>query len=301
MMPRRQKKTRVGRNFQMRRTSRGKRGAAFKIGTVGTIAAVIAAAGLAANEVMDIERADANFCFVRDDQTQVAVLIDNSVKGHTAQQLRDYETGLLASYAQAPANARIKFFTTALDGQGSIARPVLTICKPAETPAEREAMAAPSKPAPYLKRQAEEARDRYRAAIADVLAATQDQDRVALDSPILELVQAVSRYDGFQGRARSLVLVTDGIQNSETAEFCVKKGHMPRFERFAERPGYAFVKPRPLTGVDITLLLVEYGKLPSGPLRYCTNAELRTWWPDYFKGNGAHSVELYRLRTGAGS
>lgn len=301
MMLGRQKGTRGRRGFRKGRTSRGKRGTAFKIGTVGAIAVAVTAAGLAANEMMDIERPDANFCFVRDDQAQVAVLIDNSVKGHTGQQLRDYETGLLAPYAQAPANARIEFFTTALDGQGSIARPVFSICKPPETPAEREAMGAPSKPAPYLKRQAEEARERYRAAIADVLAATQDQDRVALDSPILELVQAVSRHDGFQGRTRSLVLVTDGIQNSETAEFCVKKGHMPSFKRFAERPGYVFVKPRPLTGIDVTLLLVEYGKLPSGPLRYCTNAELRTWWPDYFKGNGARSVELYRLRAGLGS
>jgi len=37
---------------------------------------------------------------------------------------------------------------------------------------------------------------------------------------------------------------------------------------------------------------VEIGKRP-GP--YCTNPEMRKWWSDYFRGNGADQVELEPL------
>lgn len=289
------------RNHKHRRSARNSGMGMGKVAAIIALPVTVIGGGALGLHYMDGEHIGDDFCFDRPDQTQVAILIDNSMEGLSAPQARDYETGLARSFDLAPANARISFFTTALDGQGSLARPIFTVCKPAATPAEREAIGAPSKPAPYLKRQAEEARTRYAEAVADVIAASRDAARRAKDSPILELVQAVSKYPGFQGRNRALTLVSDGIQNSETARFCAEKGEMPSYGRFKTRPAYRTIKPKPMTGVDVTLLLVEQFKLPNNVYPYCSNNEMRTWWPEFFKGNGAASVDLNRLRLGAGS
>ncbi|MBI1208199.1 MAG: hypothetical protein GC191_13050 [Azospirillum sp.] len=294
-------------SFNARRPSRRNRSRVgssnrLKWAAIAAVPVALLSGGIWAMQALTgVESADADFCFARKDQFQVAVLVDNSLGGLSAQQLRDYETGLMRPFERAPANARISFFTTERGESGSLARPIFTICKPAGTPQEQAALSAPAKPVPYLKRQVEEARTRYRQAVADIINAAQDSARRALDSPVLELVQAVSKYDGFQGARRSLTLVTDGLQNSETAQFCAAKGHMPPYPAFADSAAYQTIRPQPLTGVDVTLLLVEQTVLPTTQLPYCTNAELRAWWPAFLEGNGAASVDLNRLRVGAGS
>lgn len=247
-----------------------------------------------------IERPD-GYCYTREDQHQVAVFIDASMTAESsATQLRDYRTAFTRAYENAPANSLISIFTTATDGRGSLPDPVFSMCKPASTPQEQDALGAPSKPAPYLKRHADEAKVEYLAGVEKVLSDAQDPTKAAGDSPVLEQVQAISRYKGFQSKNRSLTWVSDGIQNSEIARFCSVQGHMPRYRAFEKTRAYKDTKPNPFVGVDVTVLLVEFGPLPNDWAKYCSNAELRDWWPEYFKGNGADKVELTRLRFWAG-
>ena len=132
--------------------------------------------------------------------------------------------------------------------------------------------------------------------VDQVIADAKDEDQAAMDSPILEQLQAISRYDGFTGPNRSLTVITDGINNSETARFCAVSGDLPPFAQFRTRRSYRYVEPSSFEGMDVTLLLVEFGRLPAPGASHCSNAALRDFWPAYFTGNGAKSVDLRRLR-----
>lgn len=288
------------RNSRTRRSRRHRAGGNpfLKIASLVAIPAlVLGAAGYGLNEYGNIEQIGTDYCYQRQDQAQVAVFLDYSVNDNlSTAQRRDLETALQRAYAQLPANGRVMIFTTARDTAGSIARPVFEMCRPALTASEQEAIGAPSKPAPNLRRIAEEARHAFDAEIDRILSDTQDDATTAQESPILEQVQAISRYSGFQGPERSFVWLSDGLQNSEIARFGAVQGDMPRVETFIARSDYAVVRPESLAGVDVTLLLVETISLPQPGLEFVTHDEMRAWWPEYFRVNGAASVRLERLR-----
>lgn len=271
------------------------------VGLVALPLAVLGGGGVAMSYYMGIEKPDSDFCYLRDDQHKSAVFVDNSLRDLSAAQMRDYRTALHDAYDRAPPNARIMVFSTASDVQQSQARPVLAMCKPPATSAEQEAIGAPSETKPFLARRAAEARRIFEVRIDEILADVEDRSKRAGDSPILEQLRAISRYDGFAGASRDLWAITDGLQNSETARFCAVKGDMPPYAKFAKRPAFANVEPRSFAGTNVSVLLVESAQLPQPGLQHCTHAEMRAWWPAYFKGNGAQAVELTPLRRWAGS
>ncbi|MEO0995411.1 MAG: hypothetical protein AAFX62_16605 [Pseudomonadota bacterium] len=265
-------------------------------------ALMLGAGGYGLHSYMQIERMDAGFCYARQTQAQTAIFLDYSVnKDLSGAQRRDLVTALERAYDASPPNGRLMVFTTARDSSSSIAKPVFKMCRPAKTATEQEAIGAPAKTGPNLSHIAEEARMRFRDQVAQILADTTDGAKAALESPILEQVQAISRYAGFRGQERSLVWLSDGIQNSEIAKFCAVKGDMPSADRFMRRPDYAVVAPESFEGTDVTLLLVESAALPQPGLAHCTHAEMRTWWPDWFRAHGAERVRLERLRRVNGS
>ena len=270
-------------------------------GVVALPVVALGVGGFAMNAYLGIEQADAAYCYARSDQHQSAIFLDNSLTQLTEPQFRDYRMGYAQAYEQAPPNTRFFFFSTAADVQASLVKPIFTICKPPATPHEQQATGAPDKPAPYLARRALEAREVFDKAAEKMIADAQDPEKAAGDSPILEQLQAISRFDGFSGTSRSLTVISDGIQNTEIARFCQVQGDMPPYEVFAQRPAFQVVKPDPFTGTAVSMLLVESVKLPQLGLDYCTHSEMRAWWPAYFKGNGAGRVELTRLRHWAGS
>jgi hypothetical protein len=282
------------RKLPHRRQNSGK---SMKI-TAAVLAPVLAVGlGIAALSVVTgEEKPDSDYCYKRE-QHKTAIFIDNSLRGLSESQLRDYRTGFSRAYEASPPNAKIMVFTTAAGSNGSLANPVFSICKPAATPEEQAAIGAPEKPAPYLKRHAGEAAARYAQAVDVVLRETQDNKELAGDSPILEQLRAISFHAGFAGTSRSLTVITDGIQNSELGRFCTEKDAMPPFDRFKKRSDYELnIKPRSFAGTEITLLLAEFGELPAPQLPYCGNNEIRSWWPAYFRDNGSKSVETTRLR-----
>lgn len=273
----------------------------------GKIAALIAiptvaltTTGFLMSKVMGEEKMSTEYCFERPDQAEHAFYVDAS---HTIdlsdRQRRDYKRIFEIAYEQASANTRVMVFTSQRDASGSVAKPVAMQCKPAATVSEMDAIGAPKKPAPYTARQAEEARVDFNKMIDRVLSDVQNAEKTALESPILEDLQALSRYNGFQGRYRSLTAVTDGIQNSETARFCFIKGDLPPFSTFKTQRRYGYVTPESFDGIRVDLMLVESTSLPHWDAPYCTHHEIRRFWPDYFKDNGAVKVTLTRLRHGA--
>ncbi len=242
------------------------------------------------------EERDGNFCYSRPDQHQAVIFVDNSLEGESGSQLRDYRTGLMRVWDNAPANARIRVASTNRAEGSSFAEPLFTICKPAATPEEQEGIGAPEQSAPMLARVHSEAREAYAEMVETVIADATDPAKQAIDSPIFEQLQAISRYDGFEGNNRSLTVLTDGISNSEAGRFCVELGALIPFERFKDQRRYRDVEPRSFDGLDVTFLMVEFGQFPATSAPYCSNEELRDFWPEYFKANGATSVDLRRLR-----
>ncbi|MEM8625814.1 MAG: hypothetical protein AAGG47_20180 [Pseudomonadota bacterium] len=298
---------RSSRSSRSRFGQRGRRGKGntrvFKVlAALLMLVSVLGAGGYGLTEYMKIEQIGSSFCYARPDQAETAVFLDYSVHQNMSDaQRRDMMTALERAYDALPINGRIMVFTTARDTGGSIARPIYEQCRPAGTVAEQVAIGAPSKPRPNIERIAEDARAAFRGQLDRVLADSHDSAKAAQESPLLANLQAISRYPGFQGRDRAFVWLSDGIENSETAQFCQVKGDMPRAATFMQRPAFNAVAPDSLEGIEATLLLVETIPLPSPSLAFCTHDEMRAWWPDYLRLNGAERVRLERLRRVNGS
>ncbi|WP_300057262.1 hypothetical protein [uncultured Roseobacter sp.] len=243
------------------------------------------------------ERIAENFCFERDDQPSVAVFFDNSFpQDMDATQERDYIRALDEMYGQAEVNTRFAFFSTSTGHAGSIARPFAEICKTARTPEELEEIGAPVQTAQRTRVIYGEAEDAWTVQVQELMQIAKDGSRAAKHSPILETIQSITRYPAFAQGPSSLKVYTDGLQNSEIAQFCIKKGHMPSYAKFQAKATFDAVRPETLSGVDVEMFLVELGQMPSDELPYCSNDEMRTWWQDYFTGNEAASAQITRLR-----
>ncbi|MBL4601583.1 MAG: hypothetical protein JKY84_02440, partial [Emcibacteraceae bacterium] len=193
---------------------------------------------------------DENYCFLREDQHETAIWIDNSLNTQqSASQLRDYATTLGQAYENSPPNGRIMMFSTASDISGSLPVPIFEICRYPSSLSEMLAIGAAKKTAPYLERRAEEVEKIYNEEVEQILTDLQNSDKRAVDSPLLEQVRGISRYKGFQGSSRSFYLLTDGLNNTRLARFGTTKGDMPSFSVFSQRPDYEMnIKPRSLEG-----------------------------------------------------
>ena len=282
------------------RSPRNETGRWTKIGALIALPVLVAGAGtLLMRAALNEPRMGKDYCYASSPRPNAAFFVDVSFTGDTsAAQDRDLKTALLSAYDTLPANGRVSVFTTAKASVGSLPVPVLSVCRPPANEPEQSSLGLGSKPAPYLAHQAGEARSAFDHSVTALIAASKEVDQIAKDSPILEQMQGMSRYR-FDGPLTSLTVYTDGLQNSETFQFCQSQGHMPPFALFAQKPEYRFLRPDPFEGVTVNVLLAELGPLPAPHLPFCTLDEVRAFWPDYFKANGASSVLLTRLRYGA--
>lgn len=256
--------------------------------------------GILAYRYLNTEQIDANFCYPRNDQEQTALFVDYSLTHQTStSQKRDLRNSLVEAYEGMQPNGQLSVFTTENGSTATINTPVFTLCKPAETSREQDAIGAPVSSGPKLARTYAEAHDRFETFVDQLMVQSQDQAHLAATSPILEQVQGISRYD-FSAPLSRLIMYSDGINNSRAGQFCQKQGELPRFEVFAQRPDYRFIAPDDLRGATVDIRLVEFGTLPQDGLSFCTNDELRTFWIDLFEANGAGAVRLTPLSYGAG-
>lgn len=294
------------RNTSYRRMNRrhGKRGllvtSALMTALLGIPLAALGVGGRLAYIHLNTEKIDVAYCYDREDQYQAAAFIDFSFTAQISpSQQRDLKTVLAQAFDGLPPNGKLSVFTTANGSTTSVAEPVFTLCNPAETTKEQERIGAPKSSPTVLARLNDEAAEAFDAFLTDLMAQTVDDRQQARTSPILEQMQAISRFD-FGGSLDKLYAFTDGLNNGPSGRFCVEQGHMPRFAKFAEKPEYRFVAPEHFGGADIEVLLVEGGPLPQPNLPYCTTLELRTFWVDYFEASTDGRVVLTPLGYGAG-
>lgn len=265
-------------------------------------ALMLGGGGYGAYVYLGIEKIDARYCYERSDQPQAAVFLDASTYPNLSPaQRRDVRTALVQMYETAEPNTKFMIFDSTRDSASSIASPSFVQCRPAETEAEQLSIDAPSATPARLKTIGADARQRFLAEVESILAETLDAQKAAVESPLLASIQAISRYPGFQGRERRLLFLSDGLESSETARFGQVQGDLPRAALFVQRPAFEAVRPDPLTGMDVTVLLVESLTLPQPGLDYATHEEVRAFWRDFFTLNGASGARIQRLRRVAGS
>lgn len=246
----------------------------------------IVGGGIGLNAYMSIEQIDQNYCYSQQYQEQSAFFIDYSfIPQIEEQQERDLKASLARAYDELPPNGRLSIFSTANTTAGNVASPVYVQCKPAQTTEDQAGIPAASKTPMELKRRAEEARQAYLRSVDNLVSEMKTKDVGAGTSPILEQVQAITRY--YKGSLNVLSLYSDGINNGRLRQFCSVKGHLPRASTFLSSPDYRYLKPDPMNGVRVNVLLVELGALPAPGMPYCTNNELRDFWPAYFEAHGA--------------
>ena len=292
-----------------RRTRRGRRNRRQRKGGFTRKAAVYAGAlslcaaglGYAVIDNLSTLTPDAMGCYATAHPRETFVFFDASEPRFNEEQARSLHAYFDGLYANLALNERVRFYTTEGDQVASIPTPRFSVCGRARTPQALEDIGAAAANAGYPRKQKQRFLEKiYAPQLSAMFALTANDRRAqAYQSPILETLQAISRVPGFKPGSR-LVIVSDLLQNSDSAQFCRTQGHMPRYARFKKRPVYARIRPLSMEGIETDVLLLQrqgFGH-PQG-LRYCSGEdELRRFWQDFLSDHGA-SVRFLRIRDGS--
>lgn len=240
-------------------------------------------------------------CFDDIEQRQTFVLFDASEPRLNELQHRSVRQYLDELYANLGFNERLSFITTEGDQVSSVPKARFHVCGAARTPEDLEDIGAEGASAGFLRKQKQRLYENvYAPQIEAMLSPTPDATRRQLfQSPVLEMIKNISNMRDFVPGSR-LISIGDHLQNSESAQFCVKQNHMPPFRIFREREAYQHrLAPRSLEGVEVTVLLLQRYGYGQSFLKYCkSEEELTTFWRDYFIGNGAVNPSFIRIREG---
>ena len=212
--------------------------------------------------------------------------------GWSASQERDIRAAVVRAWQTLPFNDRFAVITTNKATVGDLASGEIEICGPARSDADyaRHGIDKPASSG-FL---ANEADKRFREivdpVIDGILAKTKATGALlALDSPLLEQMQAISRGPGFRdaGGRKRLILFTDGIQNTEIARFCDVKGDLPPSPA-SRKSGISPGGPAAMPGVEAPYLCCAR---PATAPRTAGG-----FLEGVFRGGGASRVDVYRLR-----
>lgn len=262
--------------------------------------ACAAGGGLAALNTLDTRTADRYGCFDGAAQRHTAALIDVSEPRWNGEQARSIRRYLERLYDSLAFNERLSVYTSEEDVMASVAVPRFSVCGQARTPEELKAVNAEGGSAGYFQKQRERLYEKVLAPELDALLSETPDDgrRQPFQSPILEMIADMSRTPTL-GPGSRLVVISDLIQNSDSAQFCRVRGAMPPFSSFKGRSLYQRLKPRSLEGVEVEVLMVQRYGYGQGGLRYCySEEELRRFWHDYLVDNGVQSPTFIRIRHG---
>jgi len=257
--------------------------------------------GYAAFSTMGQPIADRYGCFDDVEQRNSFVLFDASEPRLNEEQHRSARHYLDELYANLEFNEHLSVITTEGDQISSTPKARFHVCGSARSPQELEDIDAQSASVGFLKKQKQRLYDEvYAPQIEAMLSQTPDETRRQLSqSPVLEMVKAVSKKKDFTPGSR-LIVLSDMLQNSDSAQFCVRQNHMPPFRIFREREIYQQrLVPRSFDGVEVVVLLLQRYGFGQGFLKYCKDEEeLTGFWRDYFIGNGAVNPAFIRIRDG---
>ncbi len=284
----------------MRYASRHKTNWPLIIGASLALIICIVSLGYAAYQAYGKPVADRYGCFDGVSGRQTFVLIDASEPRFDADQQRALHRYFRQLYDGLGFGDRVSVYTTEGDQQASVLAPRFHVCGPATEPGQLTAIGAETGPAGYLKKQRTRLYEqRFLPELGAVLDDSPDKGRrQSWQSPILEMVADLSRQPGVKAGAK-IVLVSDLVQNTpDSAQFCRVQNDMPRFAHFARRAVYHDrLKPHALNGIAVDLLMLQ--RRSYGP--HCRDEdEIRRFWVDYFRANGAVGLRVIRLRHGMG-
>lgn len=265
---------------------------------------ILGAAGFLAYQDSDYITADAAGCFEQSgNQYHTVAIIDSSEPRFDSVQRRDLMAAFRQLYSTGlQSNERFSVVTTEEAHIGSIPAPVLVFCRSARTKQDLEDVGAASATKAFLVQHADKfAKKVFEPALTTIFSANPDDSmRQERESPILEQIQSVGRMPGFSSQTahRRLILVSDLFQSTSEAQFCVKRGHLPKFKNFKQKAYFNQVGPVNLSGVDVKIYMLVRGGYGGSNYPYCNEDELRAFWSDYFADAGASNVEIIRLRMG---
>ena len=196
-------------------------------------------------------------------------------------------------------NEELTVFTTAADAVASVPTPQFYVCGQATSARQLEDINAEGGAAGYLRKQRERLYDTVLAPELDALlsVAPGTARRQLYQSPILEMIADLSRSALTPGG--HLIVISDLLQNSDSAQFCRKQNEMPAFSVFKQRRVYQRLKPQSFEGVDVEVLMLQRFGYGQPGLAFChSEEELRNFYTAYFLDNGAASVQFIRIRDG---
>lgn len=260
------------------------------------------ALGYAAFSTFGQPTPDQYACFEDVKQRNTFVLFDASPPRLNTEQHRSVRHYLDELYANLEFNERLSFITTEGDQISSTPKARFHVCGTAKNPEDLENIGAQSASTGFLKKQKERLYNTvYGPQVDAMLSPNPDEARKQISqSPMLEMVKNISVMKDFVTGGR-FILISDLLQNSDTAQFCVKQNQMPPFRVFRKQESYQQrLMPRSLEGIDVTVLLLQrYGYGKAQHLKYCKNEEeLTNFWRDYFTGNGVVNPTFIRIREG---
>ncbi len=256
--------------------------------------------GYAAYHTMGQPVADEFGCYVEAEASKTAVMVDVSEPRFSAMQARSLHQYFEELYNNHLAfSERLQFFTTEPSRIASVPKASIHICGQSTDSRDYESIGREGAQAGFLERQKMRLYENLmEPKLKRLLSDKPDEGSKQLyESPILEMIANVVRATKLNHGDR-LVVVSDMIQNSQSARFCTIENDMPRFEVFKQRRNYRRLQPPSLDGVAIEILMLI--RQNYGP--YCAGGEeeIVQFYEDLFYGNGAASVNVIRLREGAG-
>lgn len=274
-----------------------------KIIALGAVLAVCTGAmGYAAFSTFGQPTPDKHGCFEDVKQRNTFVVFDASEPRLNIEQHRSVRDYLDELYANLEFNERLSFITTEGDVISSMPKARFHVCGTAKNSDDLDEIGAQSASPGFLKKQKQRLYDTvYAPQVEAMLSPNPDESRKQVSqSPMLEMVKNVSHMKDFVPGSR-LIVLSDLLQNSETAQFCIKQNQMPPFRVFRKQESYQQrLMPRSLESIEVSVLLLQrYGYGHPSFLKYCKNEEeLTTFWRDYFSGNGASNPVFIRIRDG---
>lgn len=258
---------------------------------------VLGLGGVLLKNELKKEKIDSDtYCYEQEQQHHAAFFIDYSLNLNGLSSVeRSLANSLKSAYRSLPPNGKLSIFNTARNNNSDIVEPAFILCRPAMNVKEQKTINAVEETNEFIKRRYEEAESTFVTHVDTMMEEIKRGSEQLDYVPLLERFQGISRFYQEQP-LQTLFVYTHGIQYSGFAEFCFKKDHLPPFSIFKSGNTYQTLKPTSaFKNVDVRFLLLEFVKLPTRKAPYCTNREIRAFWPAYFKHHGA-KVELSILK-----
>lgn len=274
--------------------SRRRGNAGRKVKFAALIAAPLALVGVGATVVSQYDpntRLAANFCS-HEVSYESAFFVEASFIAQTSRkQNRDLRQALQNAFAALPAKGRLSIFTTLEGDDKTLLSPVSSVCRPVSTLDEQSMAGGASKTAAQLNHDSKLANAYFGRSMDALIASATDPSKAAANSPIIETIKAISRY--YRGNLDTFDLWTDGLQNSHQKQACQKVGHWMPYEVWKQSRQYQYMVPDRFDGTHVNFYLVEHIPLPNPALPYCTQLEIRDFYPAMFEDLGATVTPEY--------